>query len=482
MKSIVYVPQGRSAMMHEYSSLCGIEGLFTDGFSTCNIVVIIGAQKIALLHLDTFLLSPKLIEQQLIGVQAEIMAVAEIQSAYIYLKSTGEKLYAEIESFFKRAIPTLNFEKRIVECKGDSGVLVLLKSQTTFEFDIRILEEIEAPKNLIFHPLQQTFEAVQKIERIIGWNAKRKVEQIPLKKMRVFDGTAWDSTINCCLTIDNSHPDTQAELALFKAEYPFFQLLEKLRSIQDSHHVTSYIEDPEGFGVDSAKSLEGFLNNFDHDFLFKRNLSCLLDGYELTEEQKKARGFAPITSQDKAFVKEMKSYLESKKFDIDKITNLVKFYIKNSPKTLYQDNFFKEVKYYTVHFEERERLAKIYENYSANRKRSISLSKMAVNHHQKGDYDKAYNLFLDALSLMITCSTSDKLGLAKTFYNLGRCAYQLEEYPKAKFLLDYSLYLKNNHTEPKVEIADIVKTKNVLAECESMLLTKAAPKFTLNMT
>ncbi len=42
MKSIVYVPQGCSANLTTASTTLGIEGLYTDGFSTCNIIVCIG--------------------------------------------------------------------------------------------------------------------------------------------------------------------------------------------------------------------------------------------------------------------------------------------------------------------------------------------------------------------------------------------------------------------------------------------------------
>ncbi len=50
---IIHVPQGRSGRLVRLSSEVGIKGLYTYGISCCNILLVIGQDKISLMHLDT---------------------------------------------------------------------------------------------------------------------------------------------------------------------------------------------------------------------------------------------------------------------------------------------------------------------------------------------------------------------------------------------------------------------------------------------
>ncbi len=49
---IIHVPQGRSARLMKETLPYGIEGLYTQGFSICNIIAAIGQDKLVLIHAD----------------------------------------------------------------------------------------------------------------------------------------------------------------------------------------------------------------------------------------------------------------------------------------------------------------------------------------------------------------------------------------------------------------------------------------------
>ena len=74
---VIYVPQGRSARLVAESSENGIKGLFSDGFSFCNILVGINQKesKILLTHVDgqTIIFTPNKLMDEIkwLGKEAE---------------------------------------------------------------------------------------------------------------------------------------------------------------------------------------------------------------------------------------------------------------------------------------------------------------------------------------------------------------------------------------------------------------------------
>jgi len=52
MKTVAYIPQVRGGLLTKATIACGIDALYTDGLSTCNIIALISESKAYPFHAD----------------------------------------------------------------------------------------------------------------------------------------------------------------------------------------------------------------------------------------------------------------------------------------------------------------------------------------------------------------------------------------------------------------------------------------------
>jgi len=75
---VIHVPQGRTARLIKAGLPGGMIGLYTDSFSSCNIVIFIGLDKISLTHVDNRNIQTNLLneEEKWVGKNCEMLIVA----------------------------------------------------------------------------------------------------------------------------------------------------------------------------------------------------------------------------------------------------------------------------------------------------------------------------------------------------------------------------------------------------------------------
>ena len=83
---MIYVPQGHSARLHLASAAYDIEGLYTDHYSSCNIIACLGKERIVLIHVDA--------QMQLHSnkIQEELEWVSEPNEIIFLLRDKGKNI------------------------------------------------------------------------------------------------------------------------------------------------------------------------------------------------------------------------------------------------------------------------------------------------------------------------------------------------------------------------------------------------------
>jgi len=183
---VVYVPQGRIGRYRVESSQLGYTGLYTDGFSSCNVVAIFGKKgEMTLIHVD-LMFPAHLINAEI----AELERIEKSTDSEVFVLHRGEfdalagRDYI-LENIVKR--PTVYQVPRT--CRG-----ILLTNERNEEADLhpnlRLISNADTPAELIRHPDEKYFQTSTKIEMIFSplYNA---IGCFPDKTAIIFNGYHW---------------------------------------------------------------------------------------------------------------------------------------------------------------------------------------------------------------------------------------------------------------------------------------------------
>jgi len=253
-----------------------ISGLFTDGFSSCNILAVISIDKLILMHIDTDMLgSTKMLEQM----QREIEWVdtsREVIVAFRNVEGGGRNVNMTLLTYFALHMPLV----RMVEKEIDNDTHGLCLSFNTqkpsdihpniekFPFQVR-------PEGLIHHPQERRFLAVQKIEQVIGQEEKLLSGLTKNKQFCLFNG-GWESLGEAELKVDITHPITRTEMLLFTKNDTYIEIIQLLRMFMNKS-VVPYRGDRYTAAIFMAPYFEDYLNNYNYGMLFKRNLKHMVN-------------------------------------------------------------------------------------------------------------------------------------------------------------------------------------------------------------
>lgn len=166
---LLNVPQGYYAIYD--NSDFDIEGLYTDNFSTCNIFICIAENgKRLLAHIDDPM------SQQLEQLIQAIKAMGDCKIILIHRKEYGAPILRVISDKLKeKFLDFTSLEISRLEIIGiiadNDGIGQVLNAR---------------PDNVLYHPLEQQAEAVEKIESLICPEAGKQV-----KNRCIFDGLSW---------------------------------------------------------------------------------------------------------------------------------------------------------------------------------------------------------------------------------------------------------------------------------------------------
>jgi hypothetical protein len=264
----IYVPQGRGGRLDGDSISLGFDGLYTDGISTCNILITLSESKIELVHFDNNTVGH--LEhygnsmQNLSNPNSEIILITRESSA-------GRIIEGLLTQYIKQK-RGLTFTHYRMTTEDGIRVSFDKSSSNTFHPQIcfyPIGQQTEAA--LLHHPQEQPLVAVQKLEQIIGVREKKLRGLSRPKKLFIFDCKFWETIDSQELEIANSHPITQEELNFFNTSDTVIEVASKLSGLINSAEefgIPSMDIAPKDLGLYLAYYLEGYLNQYEPQMLF----------------------------------------------------------------------------------------------------------------------------------------------------------------------------------------------------------------------
>lgn len=458
MTKTIYIPEGRSGRLTKESADFDINGLFTNEFSSCNILSVIGQNKIALMHLDTQL--------DYDSVAAEIQWVDEPREIVLIFREAYKQVVTTplLRELYQR-LPNQNIILKKVE-NDVQGISVSFNAQegSKVHKQIRLYLIEQQPDELLRHPQEQEIEAVQKISQIIGLRARITTPQKAKIQMVIFDSLSWEPLNNFELKIDDSNPLTKEEMSLFNTQDSIMIIIAKLRHIVENM-IKPFLpmKDVEPVHcLEIAFYMQSYLHHFSAIKCLKHDLAKYIN------EVRSGKNYKPSSNIDIRFCKELKILLLKPEASIEEITKIVAHYEANSMDSIfkkqfmaeyedpYLSNYYRRMSYSTqqVKYEKMHRTATLY-------------GKQAMTSYREKKFDAAAKLYKNALMLAIkSCLKNNKL-LALCFYNTGRSLYHAGRYKEAEPLLQMALALHVHYVKSTTQ--EVAKAKAALDECLNKL-------------
>lgn len=461
----IHVPQGKRA--HFYQSTkdyLGFEGLYTEGISTCNILVFFGENRFGLRHID--------VQTHLDMLNsAEIKLMSKLNKiGLIYRENEGEFLRDKIMQLFKEE----SLDQKIIEIKLDKtkdGIMVRLPKSTleenAIDLPIKYWPIGKRPKNLLRHPEEEKLEAVQKIGQVIGIRAVHLTGIICSKKEVVFDGFCWKPMGDHDLKIDMRHSITQDEMRSIKTNDPLIRVAGKLGGIiQANVNAGIPIQGTiKAISMDVAQYLESYLNDFNHaEKIFIHNMKDLI----------LSKAYQPISTQDSEFKTRFTKMLSEKNVTAIGIIEAMEAFVEKWEETIFKKDILGEFKIFKLHYDKRILYQQLNETNKILFNRLEANTQLAIQYLKKEDYQNATSLFLKIVNDAIASSLADSSKLATACYNYGRCLYrQGYEYDKAEFFLAKASNLIKEYPskDPHKKIIDETKVTQALKECREKLVS-----------
>lgn len=244
MDKIVYVPQGRSAVLSTESLSKGFMGLFTDGFSTCCILVIIGNKAIVLAHIDAQMYPDE--------IQSDLEAAGNNGEALLLYRPEGAFNAARIDELFTE-FPQFNYQQQEVPSFLSGKYIFLVKDEYScadkppyhcYQIDY---DNNQRPENLVHHPEEDAYVRLRKIQQIIGLQEKIGRRYLSYTPHYLFNIDGWTNFYSDELKLDTSNPLTQKEFACFHKDMLPDEIQEELvKILKNSFYTGIPIDDDIG--------------------------------------------------------------------------------------------------------------------------------------------------------------------------------------------------------------------------------------------
>jgi len=454
MKKIINVPQGYSARIVKTTP--GINGLYTENFSSCNIVACFSPEKIMLMHVDL---------KNAHKLSEELQWITDAPRTIIIAYRENHPASASLKNhILKNCLgPVTNDDAfKVKNLSDDTNKFCIFFDDPADNNITAVKLSPTRPENLIRHPQEQQLEAVQKIEQLIGLQTRARTLTSNSKKTNIFDGMAWQIMGPSELEVDITDTATKNEMDRFESNDTLVTITGKLRGLFKKTTTPVILTIDNGGYEDVASYLQGYLNNFDHSLLFKRNVKDLF-----TCDDHKA-----ITRSDKSFNQRMIKIVEKEGDIFKEAAQEIDDYKHFGNPTEYKTDIILEYKMLVKHYEIGEAYVNLKQDYSQLKEEALGLNREASMSYFANDYKTAAALFLKVIKILTWCSKIDDPHLATAYYNYGQSLDKKQEYKDAESALSISLELREKHTNPKPNDTIIEKTHRDLARCKESLTDK----------
>ncbi len=461
MELVIHVPQGRCARLTRTPTNL-IEALYTDGFSTCNIVALIGQDKLALFHIDIHTDMSE-IKRQYDWIDGPCEIVVIYNREYQQVVTTG------LLKYLYQTFQGLQVQLRPLDESGPSGILLSFNTNNTdpnnpsqLHPNIVGLPARQKPEHLRRHPNEREFLTVQKMEQFFGKMARAFEQTVLAKTMLIFDGKFWEPVPPSELILNLDDELSKNEFSIFNDKMTFLQIMKGIyRFTQAYESIIDFLGDRVQYVKHIAEYLEFYLHNYDPIKPFILNLRSFFDK---SDPINIFHFETPTSDADRKVCEALKRELAKEDCDIKQIVAIMVTYEKNAPTTGFKSHLTDEYKTYKRHFDERNQyLSQERENKQIKR-RINQLSNSGVAHYQKQEYPQAETLLANALTTCSYCYTKGSPEVATAYYNYGRCLQKLDRFGEAKAAFRNALFLRTKYlTVPQ---AQIDKVNRAISECD----------------
>lgn len=431
-KSVIHVPQGRSARTDKSATQDKVGSLFTYGIGTCHVVSFISKERFSLMHIDTLIpLESMDGELEWVGKDAEVIVLSREGNP------VGKVIHLAILSHLAAKGVT---HKVIPIDPGRDGVQLFSEPVNTGTVHPHLLiHEIGSiPKNLRRHHQELKFTTAQKIEQLFLIGIKNR----PSKKTVVYDGECWQ---NIPETEFDPHCATKKEQGyLTRLRQVANQPNELLRAlvgiVQEVQTSTGapLSDTPINFAVTLLEHVENYVTGFDYVSLFKRNmLACLEDRMNpMFCRMKKLT----LTGDDKKYMKQAVEVLKGPKDPYPEAKRIFEEY--EGKKTPVGVGTLQEFTRYQKNYLNGKMYAELEEENLRGRDEAKQEAKAAAAHHQAGEFEKEAEHFEKALRLAQWHYDAGQSALATFYNNYGAALHCMDRIDQANRFLVIAKRLK----------------------------------------
>ena len=449
-KYLINVPQGKSAsFINSSTPIYGIEGLYTNNFTSCNILIGIAKDRFILMHIDSRMHFP--------AIKHEIDWLGDQKEVIILFRSAGKFITDMLLRYFSKELKEVTPKLKKMS-DADDGIIVSITEDRKNEIhpQVKKLAADQNIDNLLFHPQEEKFKTVQVIEQIIGVIAESKTREIREKTLNIFNGLCWEPVPEGELKVDTQEHRTQLEMKNFQSDDHYFLISRKILKIIEAMKKEDIPIVGEGKDIADTMAchFEDYFNHYDAELIFKRNVEALLNWKESL----------PICFQDNQFRQVIDKLIEEKSPVAEIKKAMDEFKKAKGESTQFKFDNLGELDSFYLHYQDRMTSKKQYQQSKEFLQSAFKKSRYGKKEFDNKNYSAAANLFLETLrEVTFSCLKNDKL-LATTYYNCGRSLQLLGELSKAKFFMEIALTLKKQ--EQVLDMHYIKKIQSALQNCQ----------------
>jgi len=418
----IYAPEGWWGKLRKDGGFNpDVNYLYTDGFSTCCILVGIGEVRRVLYHVNmmTVHITDKLAREFKDEVFQHFILVYRQQS-----------LVQELEKILKN----LQVPRSCLQVDNDvKGVRI---SFTQHDDDVvpyvQILRK-DLDDIVLRHPLEQQIETVAKLQQVLGLKQKTSGRTTVNDSSNcIYDGNFWAYLDETLITVQDA--ECLKDLNFLYQADSYFDYSSYLKALVKDTNVP-FIGDL----MPLAYFIEQYRFNYDSASLLKRNLKQALDspGKESIE---------PCSVLEKMFEQKLKRLIneESNQDIFNELTYLLKEFEAEASESVFKEDRVAICQYFLCERSKR-RVYELMIEMSASASQLHQQADVAVN---QGDTAGAVRLYTESAKLLAVCCMSSSPELAHVLLKGGKLAFKIRDYQTAKELLMKSIYLLKNCTNP----------------------------------
>lgn len=433
----IYIPQGRGGEIDLQTQNTGIKGLYTDGFSTCLILVARSATKAALFHIDSATHPNPLLDY--------LKSHAFTQYDFYYRKEYDYVVGQQYVGFF---------ETDAVLCRRPITQHGLNAKDNTMGISVECVTHSPNPfvcktyndtlSQVLYHPQAIELETVQKIEGLVGLHARVITRTMKAKQLLVFADTHFKPVPKDELNPDQSHPLTQNEMQSFRKEDHTLGLAQKIHTITVKAQAVADIPIAGSLNTHSkecAYMLGYYLNDYNPYTCLLLDLNEFSTLPTLEEAafipMDVLEVFFPTHPADQTFMRDLKALSSSQSNEaqhVQAIKMRVREYRASTHETPYKKDMLIQLKHVLEFYDERTMAHEARAKQALKLEKATKASSEGVTVFQtalkiqdiraperEAQLKVAGQHFKHTLRLLHQAVCEDHIDFAKNYYNLGRC-------------------------------------------------------------